>query len=163
MKIKNWICSISLAFIAGGCADSQRVTVEIVSQSGTPQFRVKRKGGNGLQGLTIWNAETREPLWDVSLNNFSGGTITYGMIPKGFKGLNGQIRDAVQTFPLEKKTPRPLPVKSRFYLVIDWQHDGFFGPGTSRFYFTFSTDEHGAISNILSIEHIEQSEFPNTP
>jgi hypothetical protein len=160
MKIMYKLGATLLLCLAAGCVNSVKLTVEAANQDGVPTFNVKRRGGNGLLYLKIWNADTRRPLWGVSLNYFPGGVVTYGKVPKSFRIFNGETRNAVQEFPVESEEPVPLSINSRFYLSFVYQYDRIYAPSTGRAYFTFVTDHQGRISKIVPVERLTESEPP---
>lgn len=145
-----------LLLLAQGCSRTQEVSIGVVNNAPTPTFNLKKSRGTGFGYLMISNADTKERIWEVTLNNFPGGVLVYGSTPKQFKTFNGVMQNGVQIFPEGSKQPIPLPIKTSFYLKLVWMYDAPFAPGSFRpFYFKFSTDAQGRLSDIVPLEELD--------
>jgi hypothetical protein len=124
------------------------------------EFDIATRGINGLLGLRIWRADTRETLWDVNLNYYPGPKLAYGEVPADFETFNGAQNSARQNFPPDDQKPMTLPINSQLFVEVDCQYDHFISAACRCFYFLISTDEHGNLSEVQPVNCLTPSEYP---
>jgi hypothetical protein len=124
-------------------------------------FVIKIEGkSNGVIGLRLWNAESKELFWDIVLDSFMGSHIRYGELPANFKGYNGVTYNARQLFPSGGRKPRALLPSANYYLAVDCQYDTYLAACMSVSSFSFSTDSNGKISPIFPV--LRPNVFPKS-
>lgn len=134
--------------------------MNITQRGQDTDFHFRTRGMNGLTRLRLWRTDTKEVLWEVSLNYYRGSHLRYGDIPKGFRSFNGNLRDAKQIYPVGKQRPLALPRSTAFMVELDYQYDDFLAPSTGDAYFSFATDGKGAISKVTRLEQFPVDSLP---
>ncbi len=111
----------------------------------------------------MWQADTKELLWDVNLDYYKDPRLTYGYVPANFLTYNGRRNDAQQNFPRNSRRPRPLAAGKRFFVSIDCLHGAFMGEEVEPFYFSFSTDADGRVLAASPVEGMKSDDLAKTP
>ncbi len=145
-------CGLLLAFFCSGCDPTPKVSATVVKHQDTVAFHIDQKGGSGLVGLKIWDADLREMLWVLDLDYFKGDSVSYGVIPQSLRTHNGTPAKATQIFPPNGVTPKSLPKQNRLFLELICQYDSEAAASVKSFWFTFSVDEAGMVSPSVSVE-----------
>jgi len=144
--------ALLLAALFSGCSATPRVNL-ITQQHGVyVDFNIQTEGINGLLGIKISQADTKDLLWDVDLAYFKGGRLTYGVVPTNFEIINGSSSSAKQLFPASGTKPRAFLPGKDFDLALSVQYDTVTTASMRTFYFSFSTDSLGRISAIRPVE-----------
>lgn len=156
------ILAIILVSLLTGCTPRRNVSLAVRQTGSHTVLDVSTEGVNGLLGLSIWQADTRELLWKVNLDYFRGKQLVYGEVPAGFTTINGGENSAEQTFPAKGLSPPPLPSKRKIYVAIEAQYDEFMAASVRVFYFELSTDANGQVLSVLPLKGMKSEDFPKS-
>lgn len=152
-----------IVVLCDGCGLNRGVSLRVTQESNEPVFHFQLRSINGLSGLRLWRADTKQVLWDVSLNYYREKRLKYGDIPKNFRSFNGQLQRAYQMEPSEKQKPAPLPSNKTFIVEVHYQYDTSFAPSTGVAYFSFTTDSKGVPAPVTRLERVAADEIPPHP
>jgi hypothetical protein len=154
------LLSVLLGGLLSACAIVRSASVSVQQQDSTVDFQFQTRSFNGLGGLRVWRADTKEVFWDVNLNYYNEKHLKYGDIPKGFRTFNGNSNSATQNFPALGHQPSPLPSNAKFILELTCLYDTMFSPAFRAYYFSFTTNEKGIVSKIIPVDQIPADFFP---
>jgi len=152
--------ALLLAVVSAGCSPSPRLSLNARQEDGSTTFEFSTRGINGLLGLRVWKADTKELLWDVNLSYYRGPRLRYGDLPRDFETFNGQKDSATQAFPAKREKPRPLPANSKLYVSVDCQYDSFMAASSQTFLFSITTDTNGRVLAASRVDSLSPDDFP---
>jgi hypothetical protein len=142
----------ALAIIAlAGCSSRPKISLSISEEKGQTIFHIPTKGVNAITDLRIWQADTRDILWDIKLGNYIGEKLAYGDIPLNFRSFNGGKYSAKQKYPAENQKPSVFPASSRLIVVFHLQYDNLYSARQTSRWFSLSTDSAGRVEEITPI------------
>jgi hypothetical protein len=156
------ILAIMLVSLLTGCTPRRNVSLAVRQSGSHTILDVSTEGVNGLIGLNMWQADTRELLWKVNLVYFRGKQLVYGAVPANFTTFNGVESSAEQTFPAKGLPPPPLPPSRKIYVAIEAQYDEFMAASVRVFFFELSTDTNGQVLSVLPLKGMKSEDFPKS-
>ena len=162
MRIPSLILVLLTASLTG-CAVHPKAALTLQQTATNLDFAISTEHVNGLLGLRIWQADTKELFWDVDLHYYREPHLTYGVVPRDFKTFGGVLSSAEQKFPAGGERPRPLPPSTQFRASILCQYDTMFDAHLCEFYFSFTTDADGRVSSVVPVARILREDLPTTP
>lgn len=143
-----------------GCTVHPNVTLSVQQTTTNLHFDVSTTHANGLVGLRVWQADTKDLLWDVDLAYYRGPRIAYGVVPSGFKTFSGLTSNARQKFPAGRERPPPLAASTQYRVAVLCQFDSMMSASVKEFYFAFATDADGRVLSVSPVESILPKDFP---
>jgi hypothetical protein len=161
MRILLPIVILSLLGLIG-CTVNPKVTLSVQQTTTNLDFDISTTHVNGLLGLRVWQADTKDLLWDVDLHHYPGPRITYGVVPRAFKTFAGLTSSAKQKFPTPKETPRSFAPSTQYRAAVLCQYDSTMSASVREFYFAFMTDADGRVFSVSPMESIPPEDFPKT-
>ena len=162
MRIPLLILVLLTASLAG-CAVHPKAALTLQQTTTNLDFVISTEHVNGLLGLRVWQADTKELFWDVDLHYYREPRLTYGVVPRDFKTFGGVLSSAEQKFPTGGERPRPLPPSTQFRASILCQYDTMMDAAMREFYFLFATDTKGRVSVVVPVARFPREDFPKTP
>jgi hypothetical protein len=145
-----------------GCTVQPKTTLSVQQTTTNLLFDVSTKHVNGLIGLRVWQADTKDLLWDVDLHNYRGPRIAYGVVPSDFETFAGLTSNAKQKFPVGRERPRPLAASTQYRVAVLCQYDSMMSASVREFYFAFATDADGRVLPASPVESVSPGNFPKT-
>ena len=155
------IVILSLLSLAG-CTVHPKATLSVQQTATNLHFDISTAHVNGLLELRVWQADTKDLLWDVDLHYYPGPRITYGIVPRDFKTFSGSTSSAKQKFPALRETPRSFIPGTQYRAAVLCQYDSMMSACVREFYFAFATDADGRILSVSPLESILPEDFPKT-
>ncbi len=162
MRIPSLIL-VLLALSLTGCTVHPKATLTAQQTTTNLDFTISTEHVNGLLGLRIWQADTKELFWDVDLRYYREPRLTYGVVPTDFKTFGGVTSSAKQKYPASGERPRPLPPSTQFRASLLCQYDTMMDAAMREFYFSFATDRDGRLSSVFPVASIPREDLPKTP
>ena len=156
------ILAIMSVWLLSGCTPKPSVSLGAHSSDSQTVLDVSTEGINGLLGLNMWQADTREMLWRVNLDYFRGPQLVYGHVPAGFMTINGGKNSAEQIFPAKGLRPPPLPPRRKIFVAIEAQYDEFMSASARTFYFELNTDANGRVLSVRPLTAVKPDDLPKT-
>lgn len=154
---------ILIALALAGCATDPKAALA-VRQTGTNlDFEISTEHVNGLLGLRVWQADTKEVFWDIALRYYREPRLAYGVVPTDFKTFGGGTSSAEQKFPASGQRPRALPPSTTFLTSIYFQYDTMFDAKVREVYFSFATDAEGKVLSVIPVARVAPEDYPKTP
>ncbi len=143
-----------------GCSVAPKLSLRATQRDTGIEFEFYPRGINGLLGLRVWQADTKELLWDVNLNYYRGARWRYGDVPRDFETFKGARNSASQNCPDKNKKPRPLPADRRLFASVDCQYDSFMAASSRTFLFSIKTGADGSVAEVSPVEYLRPDDFP---
>lgn len=140
---------------AAAAVGSEQPKVSVSTQQGDNSFdfEFSTQGITGLGGLRVWQADTRELLWDIDLYYYKEPRLTYGDVPTNYQTFNGVRLDAHQHYPIYGERPRSLVAGKRYFVSIECLHGTLLkAEATPQFFFSFSTSPDGRVLAASPVE-----------
>jgi len=145
-----------------GCMVHPKTTLSVQQTTTNLHFDISTAHVNGLLGLRVWQADTKDLLWDVDLHYYRGPRITYGVLPSDFKTFAGLTGSAKQKFPADSERPRSFAPSTQYRAAVLCQYDSMMSASVREFYFAFATDADGRVLSVSPVESIPPEDFPKT-
>jgi hypothetical protein len=149
--------------IAAGCSRPPSLDVAASQVGDVAVLDLSGSRINGILDLSMWQVTDQKFLWDMNLNYFPGGRISYGEIPKGFTTFNGGKNDAVQRFPFSGVPPSPLPAHTDLRIQVTVQYDTMTTAAATSFFYDARTDENGLILSVAPTRDLGSLQIPARP
>jgi hypothetical protein len=158
--MKQSLHLVVLVVLLGGCSRQPTLSFSTSEEKGQTALHFAAQRLNGLLGIRIWRADTKDLLWAANLNYYKEPRLIYGEIPRDFATFNGGKNSAQQAFPSDSKPALAFPSDTRLLVAIDLQYDTFMTASTTVRYFEIKTDRNSRISSVTPLESIAPDEFP---
>ena len=126
---------ISAVILFAGCSSPPTLSLAVVQEEDHLAFRFETKNLNGIVGIRMWRADTKQVLWKVDLNYFRGSQLAYD-------------------------GPVPLPASTKFFVQVEVQYDTMMTAASRGFYFAMTTDARGHVTDLSPLNSIGPDNWP---